>query len=76
VPKGFPSDLAAAARRKPVMVDGAVRLDDLRFPPGNRLEALKGDLRGKHSIRVNDQWRIVFRWSHNGPEEVEIVDYH
>jgi toxin HigB-1 len=49
---------------------------DLAVPPANRLEVLRGDLAGKHSIRVNDQWRIVFRWTKSGPEEVEIVDYH
>jgi len=58
------------------MVNNAGVLNDLRSPPGNRLEALVGDLKGKHSIRINDQWRIVFRWTANGPEEVEIVDYH
>ena len=63
-------------RRKLVMVNNAGVLNDLRSPPGNRLEALVGDLKGKHSIRINDQWRIVFRWTANGPEEVEIVDYH
>jgi proteic killer suppression protein len=76
VPKGFPAILAAAARRKLVMVDSAGFLEALRSPPGNRLEALKGNLAGKHSIRINDQWRIVFRWTDVGPEEVEIVDYH
>ena len=75
-PKGFPTDIAKIARRKLVMVDGATFLDALKSPPGNRLEALKGDLTGKHSIRINDQWRIVFRWTENGPEDVEIVDYH
>jgi len=75
-PKGFPSHLAAAARRKLVMVNNATRLSDLLSPPGNRLEALKGGLAGRHSIRINDQWRIVFRWTGNGPEDVEIVDYH
>jgi proteic killer suppression protein len=76
VPKGFPANFATAARRKLIMVDAATFLEALNSPPGNRLEALKGDLRGKHSIRVNDQWRIVFRWTEAGPEEVEIVDYH
>ena len=76
VPKGFPAGLARIARRKLIMVDGATFLDALRSPPGNRLEALKGDLAGKHSIRINDQWRIVFRWTESGAEEVEIVDYH
>lgn len=75
-PKGFPSDLGGIARRKLVQIDAAAGLDDLSVPPGNRLEALKGDLRGYHSIRINDQWRIIFRWSEAGPEDVEIVDYH
>jgi proteic killer suppression protein len=54
----------------------AVRADDLRVPPGNRLEALKGDRAGQWSIRINDQWRICFRWTEGGAEDVEIVDYH
>ncbi len=65
----------AIALRKLDMVDAATRLDDLRSPPGNRLEALKGDRRGQHS-RINQQWRICFRWTAEGPEAVEIVDYH
>jgi proteic killer suppression protein len=76
VPKGFPADIARVARRKLIMVDAADFLDALKSPPGNRLEALKGDLAGKHSIRINDQWRIVFRWTDTGPEDVEIMDYH
>jgi len=76
VPKGFPTDLAKVARRKLVQLNNARGLGDLVAPPGNRLEALRGNLAGKHSIRVNDQWRIIFRWSNDGPEEVEIVDYH
>ena len=75
-PKGFPANLAKVARRKLVMVDSADFLEALKSPPGNRLEALKGDLAGKHSIRINDQWRIVFRWTNAGPEDVEIIDYH
>ena len=66
----------AAALRKLDMVDAATRLDDLRSPPGNRLEALKGDRRGQHSIRINQQWRVCFIWTPDGPEAVEIVDYH
>ena len=58
------------------MLDAAKRLDDLRVPPGNRLEALKGDRAGQHSIRVNEQYRICFAWSNSGPEAVEIVNYH
>jgi proteic killer suppression protein len=62
--------------RKLVQLEGADRLDDLRIPPGNRLEALKYDRQGQHSIRVNDQWRICFRWSEGDAYDVEIVDYH
>jgi proteic killer suppression protein len=64
------------ARRKLRQLDIAGRLDDLRVPPGNRLEALKGSRNGQMSIRVNDQWRVCFRWTAAGPMEVEIVDYH
>jgi proteic killer suppression protein len=76
VPKGFPADVAKVARRKLVMLDGATVLEALRSPPANRLEILKGSLKGKHSIRINDQWRIVFRWTATGAEDVEITDYH
>jgi proteic killer suppression protein len=76
VPKGFPTDFARIARRKLVQLNNATMLQDLAAPPGNRLEALKGRLADRHSIRINDQWRIVFRWTNEGPEEVEIVDYH
>ena len=76
VPKGFPANLAKVARRKLIMVDAATFLEALKSPPGNRLEALKGDLAGKHSIRINDQWRICFQWTASGAENVEIVDYH
>ena len=64
------------ARRKLRQLDIAARLDDLRVPPGNRLEALKGDRQGQYSIRINDQWRVCFRWTAAGAEDVEIVDYH
>ncbi len=64
------------ALRKLAMLDAAATLDDLRAPPGNRLEALKGDRAGQHSIRINDQWRICFTWTDSGPEHVQIVDYH
>ena len=64
------------ALRKLRQVGSAEYLVDLRVPPGNRLEALKGDRAGQHSIRINDQWRICFVWTDAGPEEVEIVDYH
>jgi toxin HigB-1 len=63
-------------RRKLMLLDAAGSLLDLRSPPGNRLEALKGVRRGQHSIRINDQWRICFVWTAGGPEHVEIVDYH
>ena len=65
-----------AALRRLRQLGSAETLDDLRMPPGNRLEALKGDRSGQHSIRINDQWRICFAWTDAGPEEVEIVDYH
>lgn len=68
--------IEAIARRKLRQLEIAGRLDDLRVPPGNRLEALKGDRAGQHSIRVNDQYRVCFRWTSAGPEDVEIVDYH
>ncbi|MBU6420893.1 MAG: type II toxin-antitoxin system RelE/ParE family toxin [Gammaproteobacteria bacterium] len=70
------ANIAAVARRKLRQLEIAGRLDDLRVPPGNRLEALKGDRDGQHSIRINDQWRICFRWTEAGPANVEIVDYH
>lgn len=76
VPKGFPAALARIARRKLVQLNNAGALIDMAAPPGNRLEALKGPLKGKYSIRINDQWRIVFAWTDAGPAEVEIVDYH
>jgi toxin HigB-1 len=67
---------SGAAWRKLAMLDAAETLADLRVPPGNRLEKLAGDRAGQHSIRINRQWRICFRWSEAGPEDVEIVDYH
>ncbi|MEX1163855.1 MAG: type II toxin-antitoxin system RelE/ParE family toxin [Nitriliruptor sp.] len=69
-------DIRSAATRKLDMLNAARELDDLRAPPGNRLEPLKGDLRGKYSIRVDDQWRIVFGWESGDAYEVEITDYH
>lgn len=72
----FPSDILRVAVRKLDLLNAAQDLSDLRAPPGNRLEALRGDLRGQHSIRVNDQWRIVFRWTARGPLEVRLLDYH
>lgn len=76
VPKGFPADLATVVRRKLVMLDAAARLSDLLMPPANRLEALRGDRTGQHSIRVNDQFRLCFRWTNEGPIDVEFIDYH
>ena len=74
--KGFPADLLQVTRRKLNYLDAAAFLQDLRAPPGNMLEALKGDRAGQHSIRVNDQFRICFVWTPEGPEDVEFVDYH
>ena len=74
--KGFPSDLVKRTKAMLTALNAAVVLEDLRFPPGNHLEALKGDRVGQHSVRINRQWRICFRWTPNGPEDVEIVDYH
>lgn len=77
--EGYPParlrSISGVATRKLDMLDAAATLQDLRSPPGNRLEALKGDRAGQHSIRINDQWRICFVWD-NGAEQVEIVDYH
>ena len=69
-------NIEAVARRKLRQLEIAGRLDDLRVPPGNRLEALKGARAGQHSIRINDQYRVCFRWTPAGPADVEIVDYH
>jgi len=74
--RALPLELQRVALRKLVQLDAAASLDDLRAPPGNRLEALRGSRAGQHSIRVNDRWRICFRWRENGADEVEIVDYH
>ena len=68
--------ISRVALRKLIQMNQAITLGDLAVPPGNRLEALRGDRSGFHSIRVNDQWRIVFRWTPFGPEDVSIVDYH
>jgi proteic killer suppression protein len=70
------ANIASVARRKLRQLEIANQLNDLRVPPGNRLEALKGNRSGQHSIRINDQWRLCFRWTDAGTEEVEIVDYH
>ena len=72
----FPADLVAVTRRKLRLLQAAGALGDLRAPPGNRLEALSGDRTGQHSIRVNDQFRLCFVWTSNGPADVEFVDYH
>lgn len=69
-------DIQQRARRKLRMIDAATVVDDLRIPPSNRLEKLKGDRRGQYSIRINDQWRICFVWNDDSASEVEIVDYH
>ena len=68
--------ISRVALRKLIQMNQARTLSDLAIPPGNRLEALRGNLSGFHSIRINDQWRIIFRWSNEGPERVAIVDYH
>jgi len=75
-PKGFPADLVRVAQRKLFMLDNATELTDLKVPPGNRLEALKRDRAGQYSIRINDQFRVCFRWADGGAEDVEITDYH
>ncbi|MGZ8323555.1 MAG: type II toxin-antitoxin system RelE/ParE family toxin [Rhodoplanes sp.] len=72
----LPVGIQAVALRKLRLLNNARQLDDLRRPPGNRLEALIGDRRGRHAIRINDQWRICFVWRDNHAHEVEIVDYH
>lgn len=69
-------NVEASARRKLDQLDAAVQLHDLAAPPGNRLEALGGKRKGQHSVRVNDQWRLCFVWTAQGPKEVEVVDYH
>lgn len=72
----LPMDIQATARRKLRMLSNAASLEDLRVPPANRLEALKGDRKGQRSIRINDQWRICFVWKDGDAHDVEIVDYH
>lgn len=72
----LPLEIQATALRKLRLVNAAQRVEDLRIPPGNKLERLKADRAGAWSIRINDQWRIVFRWTEGGAEDVEIVDYH
>ena len=72
----FPSDIRRNALRKLLLLDAAEQLEDLRVPPGNRLEKLSGNREGQHSIRINDQWRICFRWHQGDAYDVEITDYH
>jgi proteic killer suppression protein len=74
--KGFPAELFKIARRKLGFLQDAVELNDLRVPPGNKLEALKGNRSGQYSIRINDQWRVCFRWENGNAVDVEITDYH
>lgn len=72
----LPNDIMRAARRKLLILNAAEKLADVRIPPGNRLEKLSGDRRGQHSIRINERWRICFRWRDGDAYDVEIVDYH
>ena len=74
--RNFPNELHRTARRKILYIHDAAELSDLKVPPGNKLEALKGDLVGYHSIRINIQWRVVFRWNNGNAEEVSVIDYH
>jgi toxin HigB-1 len=74
--RAFPPELLRVARRKVLYLHDAAELDDLRVPPGNRLELLKGRRKGYHSIRINDQWRLVFRWEQGHAQDVTVVDYH
>lgn len=76
MPKGVPADVARRAVNKLFLLDTVTRLEDLRVPPGNRLEALSGDRKGQWSIRVNDQWRLCFVWRDGNAHDVEFVDYH
>jgi len=76
VSRRLPREIQQVALRKLFMLDNAQVLNDLRIPPANRLEALKDDRKGQHSIRINDQWRVCFVWTQQGPKNVEIVDYH
>ena len=75
-PKRFPPDLVRPAQRKLAMLNAAVTVEALRSPPGNKLETLKGERRGQWSIRINDQFRVYFRWKDGNADDVEIVDYH
>jgi proteic killer suppression protein len=75
-PKKLPPDILASARRKLLMIHAAKNVDDLRIPPGNRLQLLKGDRKGQYGIRINDQWRICFYFKNGQAADVEITDYH
>lgn len=74
--RSFPAELRRSAERKLQYLNAAKQLQDLKVPPGNRLELLRGDWRGYHSIRINDQWRVVFRWEGGNAEDVQVLDYH
>lgn len=74
--RSFPHELLRIARRKILYLHDAAELSDLKVPPGNKLEALKGSLVGFHSIRINDQWRVVFKWNNGNAEQVSVIDYH
>ncbi len=74
--KGFPSNILKTARRKLGFLEDATCINDLRMPPGNKLETLKGNRLGQYSIRINDQWRVCFRWENGNAFDVEITDYH
>ena len=74
--KGLPSEIQETARRKLRMINNSLNINDLRVPPANRLEKLKGKQKEFHSLRINDQWRIIFKWSNGNASEVEIIDYH
>jgi proteic killer suppression protein len=75
-PRGFPADILRVARRKLAMIAAAIRLDDLRAPPNNKLHPLKGDREGQHAIWINGKYRVCFEWSDDGATNVEITDYH
>ena len=74
--KSWSPELCKSARRKMIMVDAAVDVNDLKFPPGNRLKKLKGNRKGQYSVRVNDQWRICFEWRDGNAYKAELTDYH
>lgn len=76
VSKKLPREIQEVARRKLRMLNNAIEINDLRVPPANRLEKLKGNLKEFHSIRINNQWRVIFKWDNNSAFKVEIVDYH